>query len=90
MREEKTEKCTRQYALIAVRNVKFHSNPTLAGQFTVEIVGQREDHQEGADTKFGNIMSNEACTYTLPMVIFRGCRIESVLRINHAYIIENE
>ena len=90
MREEKTEKCTRQYALIAVRNVKFHSSPTLTGQFTVEIVGQREDHQEGADTKYGNLVSNEACACTLPIVIFRGCRTEAVLRINHAYIIENE
>ena len=46
-----TERCTRQSALIAVKNVKFHSNPILADQFTVEIVGQREGDLEDLDIR---------------------------------------
>jgi hypothetical protein len=33
------------------KNVKFLSNLILAGQSTVEIVGQRKDPQEEIDTK---------------------------------------
>ncbi len=40
------EKCTRQPALIAVKNVKFHSNPTEAGQFTAVSAMQNEDPHE--------------------------------------------
>ncbi len=41
-----TERCTRQFALIVSKNVKFHSSLTKAGQFTVENVTEREDHLE--------------------------------------------
>ena len=41
-----TERCTRQSALIAVKNVKFHSNPTEPGQFTAENATESEDHPE--------------------------------------------
>jgi len=41
-----TERCTRQSALIAVKNVKFHSNPTEPGQYTAENVTQKEDRPE--------------------------------------------
>ena len=46
------ERCTKQSAPIAVKNAKFHSNPILADQFTVEIVGQREDDREDLDIRF--------------------------------------
>ena len=42
---ENLAKCIVQSALIAVTNVKFHSNLILAGQSIVEIVGQKEDEQ---------------------------------------------
>ncbi len=38
-----TERCTRQSALIAAKNVKFHSNLTELGQCTAENVTQKED-----------------------------------------------
>jgi len=41
-----TERCTRQFAVIAVKNVKFHSSLTEAGQFTAENAFQNEDHPE--------------------------------------------
>jgi len=40
------ERCTRQSALIAVKNVKFHSSPTALGQYTAENAIQNEDHLE--------------------------------------------
>ena len=50
--KENPERCTRQFALIAVMNVKFHSSPIPAGQSTVEIVGRREEEQvQGTNTK---------------------------------------
>ena len=42
---ENLAKCIVQSALIAVTNVKFHSNLILADQSIVEIVGQKEDEQ---------------------------------------------
>ncbi len=50
--EESHVKCTRQPALTAVKNVKSHSNLTLADQFTAESVGLREDPKEGHATRF--------------------------------------
>jgi len=44
-----TERCTRQPAQTAEMNVMFHSNQTVAGQFTAANVMQKEDHHE--DTK---------------------------------------
>jgi len=41
-RIENPGNCIKQSALIAVNNVKFRSNPILTGQFTVDIVGQKE------------------------------------------------
>ncbi len=43
------KRCTRQPALTAERNVKFHSSQTRVGQFTAESATQNEDHH--ADTK---------------------------------------
>jgi hypothetical protein len=43
------EKCTKQPAQTADKNVKFHSSPTEAGQFIAESATQNVDHQE--DTK---------------------------------------
>jgi len=40
------EKCTRLPALTAEKNVKFHSNPTAAGQCIVENATANEDHHE--------------------------------------------
>jgi hypothetical protein len=41
------ERCTRQYALNAVRNVKFPSSPTRTGQFTAENAGKGKGRPEG-------------------------------------------
>jgi len=52
-RIENHERCTKQSAPIAVKNVKSRSNLTLAGLFTVATVGRREGNQEeGPDTRF--------------------------------------
>ena len=40
------KKCTRQPALTAERNVKFHSSQTEAGQFIAESAMQNEDPRE--------------------------------------------
>jgi len=44
-----TEKCTRQLALTAEKNVMFLSSQTVAGQFIAVSVTLNEDHHE--DTK---------------------------------------
>lgn len=49
---ESLARCTVQFALIAVTNVKFHSNLNLADQSIVEIVGQKEDGQEDSVTSY--------------------------------------
>jgi hypothetical protein len=46
-----TKRCTRQSALIAAKNVKFHSSLTELGQFTVESVTQKEDHLDDIKLK---------------------------------------
>jgi hypothetical protein len=46
----------KQFAPIVVKNVKFRSSPILAGQFTVKIVGQREDDQEDPDISFSSLV----------------------------------
>ena len=51
-RIENAERCIKQSVPIADKNAKFHSNPILAGQFTVEIVGPREDSREDLDIRF--------------------------------------
>jgi len=51
-RIENPERCIKQSAPIAVKNVKFRSNRILAGQFTAEIVGQREGDREDLDIRF--------------------------------------
>jgi hypothetical protein len=48
MREEK---CTRQFALNAKRNVKCHSSLMAADQYTAENVTLREHPQEEANTR---------------------------------------
>jgi hypothetical protein len=42
----KIVKCSKQFALIAVKNAKFPSNPTAQGQYTAESVMLREDPQD--------------------------------------------
>ena len=51
MEIEDHERCTKQPALTAVKNVKCRSSQTRADQFTVENVGPREDPREDLDTK---------------------------------------
>jgi len=48
-RIENPERCIKQSAPIVAKNVKFHSNLILAGQFTVETVGQKEGNREDLD-----------------------------------------
>jgi len=43
------ERCIKQPAQTAGMNVMYHSNQTVAGQFTAASVMQKEDHHE--DTK---------------------------------------
>jgi len=43
---EKSGKCTRLYALIVVKNVKFPSNLTEANPYTAENAIPNEDPQE--------------------------------------------
>jgi hypothetical protein len=45
------EKCTRQPARTAAKNVKYHSSPIRAGQFTAEIAGLRDDNQDREDIR---------------------------------------
>ncbi len=45
-RIEKIEKCTRPYALIVVKNVRFHSNLTEADPYTAENAILSEDPRE--------------------------------------------
>ena len=45
------EKCTRQSALIAVKNAKYHSNPTKTDLSTAKNVGQKEARQEETGIK---------------------------------------
>jgi hypothetical protein len=49
--EENREKCTRQFARNANKNVKFRLNLTEADQYTAENAMQREDPQEEVDIK---------------------------------------
>jgi hypothetical protein len=42
----KGKRCIRQFALIAVMNVKCHSSLTEVDRYTAESVMQREDLQE--------------------------------------------
>ena len=44
-----TKRCIRRPAQTVAKNVMFHSNQTVAGQFTAENATQNEDHHE--DTK---------------------------------------
>jgi len=57
-RIERAERCIKQSVLIVAKNVKFHSNPIPADQFTAEIVGRREDNREDLDTRFVTDSSN--------------------------------
>jgi len=41
----KVVKCTKQFALIAVKNAKFPSDPTAQDQYTAESALPREDPQ---------------------------------------------
>jgi hypothetical protein len=41
----KVVKCTKQFALIAVKNAKFPSNPTAQDQYTAESAMPKEDPQ---------------------------------------------
>ena len=42
----KVVKCSKQFALIAVKNAKFPSNPTVQDQYTAENAMLREDPQD--------------------------------------------
>jgi hypothetical protein len=45
----KGKRCIRQFALIAVMNVKCHSSPMAADLYTAESVTRREHPQEEVD-----------------------------------------
>jgi hypothetical protein len=47
-----TKRCTRQSAPIAVKNVKFHLNPTEPDQYTAENVTQKDDRLD--DIRLGD------------------------------------
>ena len=48
----KEKRCTRQFALIAEKNVKSHSSQMVADQFTAESVTRREHPHEEVDFRF--------------------------------------
>jgi len=48
---ENAERCTRQSALIAAKNVKYHSNLIQTDLSTAETAGQREGPEEERDIK---------------------------------------
>ena len=52
-----TERCTRQLAPIAEKNVMFLSSQTVAGQFIAASVTLNEDPQDGSKFKF-KLISN--------------------------------
>ena len=58
-----TKRCIRQFVLIVVRNVKFHSSLTPVGPCTAVSAGQKEE-AKGEDTRlvywllFENLFSN--------------------------------
>ncbi len=78
-RIENHERCTKQSAPIAVKNVKFRSNLTLAGLFTVATVGQREDNQEeGLDTRFHRL-NHRIAKLPMPALCARVlCRLQYI------------
>jgi hypothetical protein len=45
----KEKRCIRQFALIAEKNVKYHSSPMAANLYTAESVTRREHPQEEVD-----------------------------------------
>jgi hypothetical protein len=45
----KEERCTRQFALTVEKNVKYHSSPMVADQYTAESVIRREHPREEVD-----------------------------------------
>jgi len=45
------EKCTRQPARTAAKNVKYHSSPIRADPYTAEIAGLRNDNQDQEDIR---------------------------------------
>jgi hypothetical protein len=47
----KEKRCTRQFALNAERNAKYHSSPMAADQCTAESVTQREHPHEEIDIR---------------------------------------
>ena len=47
----KEKRCTRQFALNAERNAKYHSSPMAADPYTAESVTRREHRQEEVDTR---------------------------------------
>jgi hypothetical protein len=48
---ENAERCTRQSALIAAKNVKYHSNLIQTDRSTAKTAGQREGPEEERDIK---------------------------------------
>jgi hypothetical protein len=54
------ERCTKVFALSAVRNVRFHSGQQETALSTVKSVGPREDHQEQRTAAKENIPSKTA------------------------------
>ena len=48
---ENAERCTRQSALIAAKNVRYHSNLIQTDLSTAETAGQREGPEEERDIK---------------------------------------
>jgi len=45
------EKCTRQPARTAAKNVKYHSSLTQADPYTAETAGLRDDNQDQEDIR---------------------------------------
>ncbi len=50
------KKCTKVFALTAVRNVKFHSDQQEIAQYTAKSAGLREDRQDQKAASKENIL----------------------------------
>lgn len=70
---EKTEKCTKLYALIVVKNAKFRLNQIPAGLFTVGIVGQKEDDLKDLDIRLHRILSEETLYTCIIHKKYKNC-----------------
>jgi hypothetical protein len=70
MREKR---CTRQFALNAERNAKYHSSPMAADLYTAESVTRREHPHEEIDFRLSQQLYSEI-GFPVSVFFFSACR----------------